>query len=69
MERIFPRALLACIIEGRPPRPQELACVTDRVLREAFGASAAYGWPQAAALARAALAGVGTSPDAATKAA
>ncbi|WP_156680510.1 hypothetical protein [Sphingomonas profundi] len=59
MERIFPCALLACIIEGRLPRPQELEYVTDRVLREAFGASAAYGRRHAAALARAALGGVG----------
>ncbi|WP_156681104.1 hypothetical protein [Sphingomonas profundi] len=61
MHRIFPRALLACIIEGRSPDPQELACVTDRVLREAFGGSPAYGRQHAAAVARAALAGVDTA--------
>lgn len=60
MQRIFPRALLACIIEGRAPQPQELDCVTDKVLREAFGERVGYGRQHAAAMARAALAGFDT---------
>jgi hypothetical protein len=36
MQRMFPRALLACINEGRQPRASELASVTDKVWRGAF---------------------------------
>lgn len=36
MERLFPRALLACIGEGRSPDRQELAAITERVWREAY---------------------------------
>lgn len=35
-ERLFPRALVACIGEDRHPMPQELAAITDKVWREAF---------------------------------
>ena len=58
MQRLFPRALLACIIEGRAPNSQELECVTDKILREAFAVDQSYGRLHAAAVARAALAGV-----------
>ena len=40
MQRIFPRALVACISEARAPRPREIECVAAKVLREAFGGSA-----------------------------
>lgn len=36
IERLFPRALLACIGENRPPLPQELTALAEKVLREAF---------------------------------
>jgi hypothetical protein len=36
MQRISPRALLACINEGRQPSAIELESVTDMVWREAF---------------------------------
>ena len=62
MERLFSRDLLACIIEGRSPRPQELESVTQQVLREAFGAGSGYGRQHAAAVARVALAGAETAP-------
>jgi hypothetical protein len=40
MQRIIPRALLACISEARTPQPCEIECVAEKVLREAFGGSA-----------------------------
>lgn len=36
MHCLFPRALLACIAEGRSPRQHELATITDKVWLEAF---------------------------------
>lgn len=57
MQRIFPRALLACINEGRPPRPQEVEVLADRVLREAFADGSRYGRRHAMMMAQAALAG------------
>lgn len=36
MERLFPRALLACIGESRVPRPHELMEMAEKVRREAF---------------------------------
>lgn len=36
MERLFPRALLACIGEGRSPQQHELATIADKVWHEAF---------------------------------
>lgn len=36
MERLFPRALLECIGEGRLPEPQEVAALADKIGREAF---------------------------------
>ena len=40
MQRIFPRAILACISEARLPYPSEIECVAAKVLGEAFGGSA-----------------------------
>jgi len=37
MQQMFPRALLACISEGRPPSADEIEDVTEKVLEEAFG--------------------------------
>jgi len=37
MQHMFPRALLACISEGRPPSTGEIEDVTEKVLQEAFG--------------------------------
>ena len=36
MERLFPRALIACIREARPPTPQELASMAEKIWHEAF---------------------------------
>lgn len=36
MERLFPRALIACIREARAPTPQELASMAEKIWREAF---------------------------------
>ena len=36
MERLFPRALIACIREARPPTSQELASMAEKIWREAF---------------------------------
>ncbi|MEG3166155.1 hypothetical protein U1701_16285 [Sphingomonas sp. PB2P19] len=36
MERLFPRALLACIGEGRSPDLEELSAMADKIGREAF---------------------------------
>lgn len=58
MERLFPRALVACIGEGRPPEPQELAAVRDKIWREAFPQADERGAAHNATnLARAALIG------------
>jgi len=37
MQQMFPRALLACISEGRSPSADEIEDVTEKVLEEAFG--------------------------------
>lgn len=36
MQRIFPRAVLACMSENRPPRPFETEAVAAKIWREAF---------------------------------
>jgi hypothetical protein len=36
MQRIFPRAVLACLSEGRLPRPFETESVAAKIWREAF---------------------------------
>ena len=36
MQRLFPRAVLACLSEGRPPRPFETEGVAARIWQEAF---------------------------------
>jgi len=58
MQRMFPRPLLACIKEGRTPDPIELACMTEKVWREAFAArSGSRDREMATALAMTAMAG------------
>lgn len=59
MPRLFPPALLACIAEGRTPLPHELACVTEKVYREAFRSGDCKG---AATVARFALSGADGFP-------
>lgn len=36
MERLFPRALVACIREARPPTSQELASMAEKIWRETY---------------------------------
>jgi len=36
MQRIFPRAVLACMSENRLPRPFEIEAVAAKIWREAF---------------------------------
>ena len=36
MQRIFPRAVVACLSEGRRPRPFETEAVAARIWQEAF---------------------------------
>lgn len=36
VERLFPRALIACIRDARPPTPKELASMAEKIWREAF---------------------------------
>lgn len=58
IKRLFPRALLACIGEDRPPRPQELAAMAEKVCREAFPGDDSCGARELAVnVARAALTG------------
>lgn len=57
MRRIFPRALWACINEGRAPTADELAIVGNKVLHEAFRHEATSALHKAAIVARAALFG------------
>ena len=64
MQRIFPCAVVACLSEGRPPRPSETESVAAKIWSEAFAppstntswsdvprGSAAYRRTMAAALA------------------
>lgn len=39
MQRIFPRAVVACLSEGRPPHPFETESVAAKIWNEAFAAS------------------------------
>ena len=39
MQRIFPRAVLACLSEGRAPRPFETESVAAKIWSEAFAPS------------------------------
>ena len=65
MPRMFPRALLACIVEGRSPNPRELASVTAKMRREVFARGTMEAAPRlAAAMARLALAGEAQNPQA-----
>lgn len=58
MMRLFPRALVACIADGRPPSAGELATMTRRVWREVYGAAGNDGdCRRAKAVARLALSG------------
>jgi hypothetical protein len=36
MQRIFPRAILACLSEGRQPRPFEIETVAAKIWSESF---------------------------------
>lgn len=40
MQRIFPRAVLACLSEGRLPRPFETESVAAKIWSEAFASPA-----------------------------
>jgi hypothetical protein len=61
MQRMFPRALLACINENRSPSARELACVTEKVWQDAFAAGGNLANRQlAATLAVAAIMGQST---------
>lgn len=64
MVKSFPTALYACIAEGRAPQSDELASVTDKVLREVF-LDDPPNRDHAATIARAALYGMpqSTGPD------
>lgn len=45
MQHIFPRAVLACLSEGRPPRPFETEAVAAKIWQEAFaGKFPAMSW-------------------------
>jgi len=45
MQRIFPRAVLACLSEGRQPRPFETEAVAAKIWQEAFaGKTALMSW-------------------------
>ena len=58
MERLFPRALVACIGEGRQPDYQEPSIMADEVGRDAFANCLSRGERrQAMNIARTALAG------------
>lgn len=60
MQQMFPRALLACISEGRTPRADEVEDITEKILQEAFGGSLeALKRIMAGEMARVALSGLG----------
>ena len=58
MQDLFPRALVACIAEGRQPHDHELAIMSEKVLAEALGTGGlSHGRHLADELARLALSG------------
>ena len=57
MSRSFPRAVWACIAEGRVPCQTEIDSVAAKVLREAFGGRPGYDQRSAILIAEAALFG------------
>ena len=59
MPTLFSLALLSCVGEGREPLPHEMAALTEKIWREAYGVNSQPGSCQRAALfARAALIGM-----------
>lgn len=44
MQRMFPRALLACISEARPPQPVEIEGLAAKIWREARCRRASISW-------------------------
>lgn len=60
MSRSFPRAVWACIAEGRVPFQTEIDAVAAKVLREAFGGRPGFDQHNAMLVARAALFGIRT---------
>jgi len=59
MPILFPQALLSCVGEGREPSRDELAALTEKIWREAYGAGGPSGCCERAALfARAAMIGM-----------
>jgi hypothetical protein len=64
MQRIFPRAVLACLSEGRPPRPFETESVAAKIWREAFASAAIMNWsdvPRGSAAYRRTMAAAGAA--------
>lgn len=49
MQRIFPRALIACIAENRLPESLELGLLADKVWREAYNGGSELGHRERAA--------------------
>jgi len=44
MNRPLPRALIACMSEGREPRPHEVQAVAAQIWREAFCQDSLMNW-------------------------
>jgi hypothetical protein len=64
MPTLYSQALLACIGEGRDPRPDEVAALTEKIWREAYGVnSPSTSCQRAAMFAVAALAGRHSGQD------
>ena len=61
MPTLFSQALLSCVGEGREPLPQEVASLTEKIWREAYGINSQSNSCQRAAMfARGALMGMPT---------
>ena len=61
MPQLFPRALVTCIRDGRPPEPAEVSAVAQRLWDECAGANLTQS--QVATLARVALFGCAPFAD------
>jgi len=57
VENLFPRALLACIGEGRSPEPREISLLAEKIWREAVSRRSSGEFRQALGAARMALIG------------
>ena len=64
VRRLFPRALISCIRDGRSPRPEEVVCTSEKLWREGVAFLGVSSREIADTLARIALSGCGCATPA-----